>query len=202
VLDVRGTYYSHTPPFKGGPWHTLRDHLNGVTSIATYNASFLGIESEATLAARLHDLGKYGELFQGRLHGEGSGIDHWTIGAWIALKTFQSVDVALAIQGHHIGLQQGNKDGLIQLKPGFKPSIRLSEADESVLLDRLGVDGIFLLPVNVPVQLPDTASRMLKTRMLFSTLVDADFLDTASHFSRKHDEPKQPPTFSRALGSC
>jgi len=32
-------------------------------------------------------------------------LDHWSLGAWMALSEFGSVAAALAIQGHHIGLQ-------------------------------------------------------------------------------------------------
>jgi hypothetical protein len=36
--------------------------------------------AEADLAGLLHDIGKYGDLFQGRLRGEQAGIDHWSLG--------------------------------------------------------------------------------------------------------------------------
>ena len=58
-------------------------------------------------AGVLHDLGKYTEIFGKRLRNEASGLDHWTAGF---IATFQKygtrfLAAALAIQGHHIGLQ-------------------------------------------------------------------------------------------------
>jgi hypothetical protein len=37
-------------------------------------------------AGLLHDLGKYGDLFQRRLQGTEKGLDHWTLGSWAALN--------------------------------------------------------------------------------------------------------------------
>ncbi|MGH8593875.1 MAG: hypothetical protein ACREX9_07345 [Gammaproteobacteria bacterium] len=58
----------------------------------------------------MHDLGKYGDLFQARLRGEAQGIDHWSLGAWVALKYHHAVAAALAIEGHPVGLQAGSAD--------------------------------------------------------------------------------------------
>ncbi|MGZ8263576.1 MAG: hypothetical protein ACXW2I_05270, partial [Burkholderiales bacterium] len=37
--------------------------------------------------------------------GEESGLDHWTAGAHIAPLEQKAIAAALAIEGHHIGLQ-------------------------------------------------------------------------------------------------
>jgi CRISPR-associated endonuclease/helicase Cas3 len=191
--------FAHSPPFDGGPWHLIKSHTSGVQELAIGFAQPLGLSAEASSAALLHDLGKYGDLFQKRLKGEVSGIDHWTIGAWVALSKLNSVDIALAIQGHHIGIQYADKNSLKSLDPSqaVQEPRRLSETKADLLLECQTSDGIFLPASKFSPRDRFGANNMLRTRMLFSTLVDADFLDTESHFARKDNGPKIP----RQIGS-
>ena len=161
----------------------------------------LGLSAEGSLAALLHDLGKYGDLFQKRLKVEVSGIDHWTMGAWVALSRFHSVEVALAVQGHHVGLQYSDRNSLNSLDPRKfdRGHRRLSESDAEVLLERQLKDGISLPESKFEPKERFGANIMLRTRMLFSALVDADFLDTESHFARTSDGPKVPRQASQPL---
>lgn len=186
------TRYAHTPPFPGGPWHTIREHLGGVHDLAIRFAVDLGLADFVALAAWLHDLGKYGDLFQRRLRNLESGIDHWTAGAYVALSRFACVEAALAIQGHHVGLQAGDLKSLksLDLRRYSDDRRRLSETDGEWLLERLAEDGVALPSIPKPDRAPRGVDGMLRTRMLFSALVDADFLDTESHFARKDSGPK------------
>jgi hypothetical protein len=59
--------------------------------------------AEATLAGRLHDLGKFADRFQARLNGKDSGLDHWSQGAWLALTKHRASAAALAIQRPRAG---------------------------------------------------------------------------------------------------
>ena len=184
--------FAHTPPFKGGPWHTIKCHTTGVQTLALKFAEPLGLGAEAGLAGLLHDLGKYGLLFQKRLEGKEAGIDHWTIGAWVALSRFRSVEAALSVQGHHIGLQLSEQDSLRRLEPksDYQDGRRLSDVNPDVLLGLQADDGIFLPGEPFAPRQYTGADNMLRTRILFSTLVDADYLDTESHFAREADGPK------------
>jgi CRISPR-associated helicase Cas3/CRISPR-associated endonuclease Cas3-HD len=163
-----------------------------VAARAASNAQAFGAGEEARLAGLLHDLGKYGELFQLRLEGKEKGIDHWSAGAWAALTEYrnQGVSAALAIQGHHIGLQQAGRDSLRALDPNSSRlhalGLRLSEADTGVLLQRLASDALVLPePAFASVyERSACAAAMLDVRMLFSALVDADFIETEAHFDR------------------
>ena len=183
-------------------WHPLSEHLASVSHLA---ATFSGATSwadEARLAGLLHDLGKYGDRFQARLHGEDQGLDHWTQGASVALVKFRAVAAALAIQGHHIGLQRGNKDSLLRLLPtnlsaAVLPGLDLSDTDIERLQSRATADGLeFSKPTIFALNSWSHAvAAMLDVRLLFSCLVDADFLDTEAHFNGDA-KGKQP----RAVG--
>jgi CRISPR-associated helicase Cas3/CRISPR-associated endonuclease Cas3-HD len=192
-------YLSHSKN-QFGRVSLLKDHLQDVARRAADYAAAFGASDEARLAGLLHDLGKYGDFFKRRLEGKEHGIDHWSMGAWTALSQYKQngVAVALAIQGHHLGLQQASKDTLGQLNPAklqeYHPvGLRLSEPRLETLLKRMETDGLGLPGPSTSVypglkeSFEQTAASMLDVRMLFSALVDADFLETEAHFQGNPD---------------
>lgn len=192
------SYFAHSKN-DYGQLHLLKEHLGSVSALAGNFAAGTAWQSEAVLAGWLHDLGKYGDLFQARLQGQEAGLDHWSTGAVAALKPYGALAAALAIEGHHIGLQAAAPDALAQrfgmvlkgVSP-LGPNIRLSDANLSRLLDRAQDDGLIfaklakpMIPLGQPGAWQQSIGRMLDVRMLFSSLVDADFLDTEAHFNGK-----------------
>jgi CRISPR-associated endonuclease/helicase Cas3 len=177
------TYFAHSENTVGH-WHPLREHLAAVGKLAERHAATTPWAAEAHLAGLLHDLGKFGDLFQARLRGEASGLDHWSVGAQSALLQHRAVAAALAIEGHHIGLQAGSKDALRRLWPAQLQNRPLSDHDIDRLTERASQDG--LVPSRpAAFALTDwehDIAAMLDVRLLLSCLVDADFLDTEAHF--------------------
>jgi len=176
---------------KNGRMDTVADHLQSVAARAAAYATAFGAADEARLAGLLHDLGKYGSLFQQRLEGKVEHIDHWSAGAWQALM-FQAKGLAasLAVQGHHLGLQWAEKAELAKLNPAkWDPKIheqwRLSETSTETLLQRFKADGLAadVSSSSFYDHAGKRVSAMLDVRMLFSTLVDADFIETEAHFN-------------------
>jgi CRISPR-associated helicase Cas3/CRISPR-associated endonuclease Cas3-HD len=172
-----------------GRWHLLREHLDAVARLSGQFANGAAWSSEATLAGLLHDLGKYGALFQARLHGHASGLDHWSAGAWVALQN-KCIAAALAIQGHHIGLQHLDKNALRELQPSWLAvrhplGLRLTNSDVQALTARLTADRLrvpYVAGTVLGSRVAATVGTMLDVRILYSALVDADFLDTEAHF--------------------
>jgi CRISPR-associated helicase Cas3/CRISPR-associated endonuclease Cas3-HD len=170
----------------------LADHLLLVADRAAEYAAAFGEADEARLAGLLHDLGKYGPRFQRRLAGQEAGIDHWSAGAWVAIKQFKSVAAALAIQGHHLGLHRASKDSLSGLNPAkllkqHPQGMRLSSDDDVELLvdhlkEEVGPPAAPAAPL-YSLTLMKSAAAMCDVRMLFSALVDADYLETEAHFN-------------------
>ena len=200
---MSGKHLAHTAN-QGGKVDALSEHLESVGRRAAEYASAFGASVEARLAGMLHDIGKYGILFRRRLEGTESGIDHWTAGAWIALMNYRQAGIAsaLAIQGHHVGLQKASKDALRLLDPKRLEAthplgLRLSEQKPEVLLQIFRDDGLSLPsfqeigpPLYSDLQRPPVAG-MLDVRMLFSCLVDADFIETEAHFQGNTDGSKR-----------
>lgn len=185
----RTTYYAHSAN-KTNRCHLLAQHLRAVAQLAGEFLGDLPFRKEGELAGLLHDLGKYGDRFQARLRGEDQGLDHWSQGAWLALMEYKAVAAALAIQGHHIGLQNLSKDGcrsfdFQKLTQNHPLQLSLTSQSLEELKTRLAKDG--LTPEQPKstlcgMELSSRIDRMLDIRLLFSTLVDADFLDTEAHF--------------------
>lgn len=186
------TYFAHSAN-EHGKWHRLAEHLGSVSKLARDFLSGMKGEEEAALAGLLHDIGKYGDLFQSRLRGEAQGLDHWSQGAWLALsKKHKSVAAALAIQGHHIGLQRASVDALRKIDPRVLTQhhplrLALSEPDLTRLEQRAASDGLIFDSPSQTLLSPQNGmahpiAAMLDVRMLFSCLTDADFLDTEAHF--------------------
>jgi CRISPR-associated helicase Cas3/CRISPR-associated endonuclease Cas3-HD len=208
-LDV--PIYAHSDNIFGR-WHPLDDHLSAVAKLAKAYAGASAWADEAKLAGLFHDLGKYADRFQKRLEGKDSGLDHWSQGAWIALSQHHAIAAALAIQGHHVGLQRGALPALrgmdldkLAVRHPF--NLHLSDPDARRLVQRAQADGLqFNAPTATAIALQDgfakAVAAMLDVRLLFSCLVDADFLDTEAHFEGyakgKRPRPAGPTLDARA----
>ena len=184
-----GDYFAHSAN-GAGAWHRLSDHLASVARRAREHAGAAPWREEAHLAGEMHDIGKYGDRFQARLQGRDSGLDHWSLGAWLTIRDHRALAAALAIEGHHIGLQRGDKGSLRRLLPdNLKANhplrLSLSDEDPDRLISRARADGLsFAKPRTVALTSWEKAiAAMLDVRLLFSCLVDADFLDTEAHFN-------------------
>lgn len=185
-------YFAHSEN-PSGHRHTLREHLSCVAVMAAEFAHGVPWQSEARLAGQLHDLGKYGDLFQRRLDGLESGLDHWSAGAFVAGASFGALAAAVAIEGHHIGLQPALPGSfgarLRDIKARHPLGLRLSESDFALLRQRAELDGLTfeapsrrVIEAAAPLAPDRNVAPMLDIRMLFSCLTDADFLDTEAHF--------------------
>jgi len=187
-------YYAHTED-KRGIWEPVIKHLNEVAQLSKVFSSAWNAEIEGETVGLMHDLGKYSELFQKVLKREEYHVDHATPGALAALKKYKEngMAVAMAIQGHHDGLQRGNHRDFqtsVQMRTEVsKLGKKYSCRNDSQLLDRFYADGGSLIE-SFKSDFPEEyinkryISAMLYVRMLFSALVDADFLATEAHFSR------------------
>ena len=184
-------FYAHSASHRSR-WEPLHEHLRRVGQRAGQFADVFGARREAEVAGLLHDLGKYSGRFLRRLEGLESGLDHWSLGAWVALTRFRErgIAAALAIEGHHVGLRSGSKESLRDLDPKSErwanPNERqLTLDDPRIALRHLQTDGLDIPDLDSSVY--DSAapklSRMLDTRMLFSALVDADYVETEAHFA-------------------
>lgn len=189
------TFFAHsTDRSDRSNWQTLREHLLGVAQLAERNASIFGGSALAEVAGLLHDLGKYTEKFQGRLTGEVPRVDHATWGAWMAARRYPQIGalIAYGIAGHHAGLANGNASFA-------RPSLqdRLSDsylADLPPLMPEWEQEISLPAKIGLPQGFKPLTQRgafqlSLLARMIFSCLVDADFVDTDNFYRRIENKP-------------
>ena len=187
------TYYAHSAQDELGNllpyehWQTLQSHSVNVGEMAAEFARVFGAQEIACQTGRLHDLGKYSEPFDCRLHG-GSSVDHATAGAKIAVERWGNVIgklMAFCIVGHHAGLANGNGEG--DNRRTLKQRLALQFGADIPALDNFWQQEI-KLPQNLsaPPLKADAHhpffSYAFFTRMLYSCLVDADYLDTQAFY--------------------
>lgn len=180
-------------------WQLLAEHLIATGQGAMQRAQYFGGESLAEIAGRLHDLGKYTERFQQRLAGEAPRVDHATWGAYIAQERYGPLGtlIAYAIAGHHAGLANGTLgEARSALRQRLSDEYRARELPP--LLPDWQEEIELPAEVNLPAGFkPHTQLRRrpfqlsLLTRMLFSCLVDADFVDTDNFYRRIRSKPQR-----------
>ena len=186
-------YYAHSTQDELGNllpyehWQTLQSHSVNVGEMAAEFARVFGAQEIAYQTGQLHDLGKYSEPFNHRLHG-GPSVDHATAGAKVAIERWGNVIgklMAFCIAGHHAGLANGNGEG--DNRRTLKQRLALQFGADIPTLDNLWQQEI-KLPQNLsaPPLKADAHhpffSYAFFTRMLYSCLVDADYLDTEAFY--------------------
>ncbi len=163
-----------------GREQTVLAHLQGTAALAEKFASEFGAGEQGKLSGLGHDLGKYSAQFQKRILGDPAHVDHSTAGAWECFQRRQ-ISAAFAIAGHHGGLPDWGSQ--TDLEATFQG--RINKAALGKLPD--------YSPWKEEVQLPgqpfameeDPLAQMFFTRMLYSCLVDADYLDTEAFMEGK-----------------
>ena len=179
-----------------GRIHRLDEHLRETASLASEFAAAFNSGQWGRLAGLWHDIGKYSPDFQkmirsatgldGHVETVPGRVDHSTAsGIWatehLYFKGFPiSRLLAYALCGHHAGLADWSAD-----QTGRKA---LSERLKNTAL----FDSIrYIIPADIlqqtlPQQIPKGYDLALWIRMIFSCLVDADFLDTERFFSAEN----------------
>lgn len=180
-------FYAHTPPKAGGDWHLLSDHLRAVSEITEQNTAKFAGEGLGRALGALHDIGKANPDFQRYLRQcceaevsggrQPRGTPHSIYGAVIANANGSPL-LAFPAAGHHGGLKD-------------------TSSLKSAILDAQAADWLTraesLFPADVSnCAVPDWTSNPCACefliRMLFSALVDADWLDTEAHFQQARSQ--------------
>jgi CRISPR-associated endonuclease/helicase Cas3 len=177
-----------------GERHDLVAHLRAVAARATEFGAAFGSPDPAYWLGLWHDVGKFHADFQTYLDacdahpaGRGRGPDHKAAGVLLALQW--APPLALLVQGHHGGLHSREefKQWLQPLQQGAAARAALERA-RAAMAD---------LEPTARVPLPghverDFVAADLYLRLLFSALVDADYLDTEQHFAPEQAARRRP----------
>lgn len=165
-----------------GSVQQLKDHLIGVSKYAKEFAEPFLAGEHASRTGLLHDAGKYSEAGQTRMNDpkHTERVDHSTAGAKIALEELKDAYASSAIAGHHGGMHDlGNRasaegDGTLH---GRCMKVLDGKMDASSFWKENHIEKKEVFPAWLR-QDRNSFVDQFYTRMLFSCLVDADFLDT------------------------
>jgi len=186
-------FYAHSTenPDKSD-WQTLEDHLEGVAKRAEEFAGVFGAAEWGRIVGDNHDLGKATLPWQAYLRHANKIVDefskfysghpsHAAVGAqWLFKHSNQAGKLlAYCIAGHHGGLPNWTDTSTAALNQKVRneiPKLGVSIADPEI-------------PQGFPILYPQIERLGFQlqffTRMLFSCLVDADFLDTEQFLDKK-----------------
>ena len=181
-------YYAHSREgVSKAEWQPLIDHLTNTGKIAAELGHDAGVSELARAAALLHDLGKYSEAFQRRLEGASRRVDHSTAGAQALMRQFPHSPIATllaySIVGHHAGLPDYGDATDVAGQGTLVSRLKANLEDYSACsgeLDLAEIDLPKCLQVR-PIHEPRFFSIAFLTRMIYSALVDADFLETETY---------------------
>lgn len=188
------TFFAHSSDESQEEWQRLLDHLKNTAEKSAALGEPLELENLAYITGFLHDLGKYTQKFQARLRGKQVAVDHSTAGAqeivnYYKKTRFEAIShlIAYCISGHHSGLpdigtiiDHGNDPTLhARLKREIEP---YTDYQKEIDIDALPNP---TLPKISPTSKTGGFSLSFLTRMLYSILVDADYLETESFYSKE-----------------
>jgi len=183
--------YAHSLEFQSEEnWEPLGHHLGAVGARAARYAEPFGAGMMALAMGLLHDIGKCSAMYQAYIRrptvqGGPKGPDHSTAGAKQAFEIFGPAGrlMGFGIAGHHGGLMNGD---------GFR--VRLGKEIEEYdgwEAHALGLPSPADLTASLQKPKQNQIEKHFSTpflaRMLFSCLVDADFLETEAFYAK--DDP-------------
>lgn len=174
----------------------LAEHLHNTARLARQFASSWQAGDWAYLAGLWHDIGKYSGEFQRKLCSTGgeeariegnSRVDHSTAGAQHAYTHLGEAGKVLAyvLAGHHGGMPDGIstesclRSRLEKIIPDY------SDCPDDILASK---------PLDLPFVISSNRAAIqlsLFIRMLYSALVDADFLDTEAFMNPEQAEERK-----------
>ena len=162
-----------------GRRQSVEEHLTGTARRCAAFAAEFDAADFGSLVGQAHDIGKTSQAFQRRLH-NGPKVDHATAGAIECAKK-DSLMAACCVVGHHSGLPDfGN---LVTDQPGDSTFVGRLKRGIQGGIPPYAWDGDLPESPPEPDFLDDDFTRSLWTRMLYSCLVDADYLDTEEFMS-------------------
>ena len=213
---MKKTYIAHVMQKDKSEYslHYLPEHLSKVATLAGQYALFFSGDDWASIAGIWHDLGKFSEAFQHYIksasgynteaHIEGGTqkgkVNHSDAGALYAVEQFGVYGRILAylIAGHHAGLPVWYK--LDASGGSLQQRLLNTENLNAALAANIPPEILNHQRPQSPISSGGSAGFALWVRMLFSCLVDADFLDTESFMDDvKSAQRGQYPAFETLL---
>ena len=182
---TRRSYFAHSAEVEQERWQLLSVHLESTAARAATFLESVGLAELGRVAGLLHDLGKYAEEFQTRLEGSSRRFDHAAPGARLAIDRYGNQFgkiLAFCVAGHHTGLANGvNGEGITALEERLRRAVSMPDP---IWEQEIAFPAKPAAPC-IRLRNKDTAGfcAAFLIRMVFSALVDADYLDTEAYYT-------------------
>lgn len=156
---------------------SVKEHLQGTAELAEKFAAKFRKADWGYCCGMLHDIGKYSVEFQKKIKENlDIRVDHSTAGA----KVCENLDgcywlLTYCIAGHHAGLPDLGREGLPSSLLG---RLKKRLCDYSAYEKEIEIPQITTPPIAMNPEKDPNFALSVFIRMLYSCLVDADFLDT------------------------
>lgn len=170
-------YLAHTAENRE---QTLEEHLNKTAELAGRFAERFGKKEWGYCCGLLHDIGKYSLEFQKKITEDNNiRVDHATAGAQLCheLPGLYSI-MCYCIAGHHTGLPNYGSGADTGSVPTLCGRLEKNIKDYSAYKAEIEIPKLNSFPFDQNKTEDPSFSLSVFIRMLYSCLVDADFLDT------------------------
>jgi len=163
---------------------SIKNHLEGTANKAKNFGNSFNNGDYAYICGLLHDIGKYSEDFQKKIiNSSNARVDHSTAGAIEINNKVHLFGKLLAycIAGHHGGLPDGGNKSDTATEVTLNGRLKRTKQLPDYLYFENEINYTECLPTNIPDIKPLNSggfSLAFYIRMIYSCLVDADFLNT------------------------
>ncbi|MDO4470682.1 MAG: CRISPR-associated helicase Cas3' [Bacillota bacterium] len=159
---------------------TIKEHLEGTAKLAGEFAEKFGKQDWGYCCGMLHDIGKYSMDFQKRILGENNHrVDHSTAGTRVCMEKGGKYSfLEYCIAGHHAGLPNYGNNYDESTDSTLSGRRRKKISDYQAYQTEIEVPTINSMPIDLKRTVNPDFSLSVFMRMIYSCLVDADFLDT------------------------
>ena len=164
---------------------SMKEHLDGTARLAGGFADRFGRGDWGYCCGLLHDIGKYSAAFQRKIREDGGKrVDHSTAGAQVCLEKGGLYGfLSYCIAGHHTGLPDWGSSSDTADAPTMMGRRKKKLEDYQAYKEEIQIPEIRSTPFDPSKSQNPDFSLSVFIRMLYSCLVDADFLDT-EHFMK------------------
>lgn len=182
---VSRNYIAHSEN-SNGEEQTMKQHSKGVAEMMRSFSLSHEFDDMYAYCGLLHDIGKYSEGFQKYIRNKGPKEPHAKWGAYLA-KNEKLINIAFPIFGHHAGLP--NRDDMFE-------TFVICQNEENKwcdILNSLKEDCVDISACDNTsfYGIEGNTTKELFVRLLYSSLVDADSLDTERHFQKEQYDSRK-----------
>jgi len=191
-MNNQDTVYAHSKGSVVGDWQSLTEHSQNVAMLASSFATAFNSRELAGLLGNTHDLGKVRASFQSYIrHCNGIDTEEWDYGnhthsgagmVWMWNNGNLMKALAYCIAGHHAGLPDWSGGKMPDGALGMRLAHEAATLEEPPVRDWIAehkaqwCSGKKYSPPFIFSRYDSSVSFWI--RMMYSCLVDADFLDT------------------------